>query len=54
METATRVDRVYLPGEREALLLAERRRDGLPLGVETWRELVALGKPAGIAPPALQ
>jgi len=50
---ASGVDRIYLPGEREALLLAERRRDGLPIGIETWRELVALGNAAGITPPAL-
>ena len=45
------VDRIYLPGEREASLLVERRRDGLPLGEQTWRELVALGESAAISPP---
>jgi LDH2 family malate/lactate/ureidoglycolate dehydrogenase len=46
------VERIYLPGEREALLAERRRREGLPVGIETWRELVALGASLGVAPPA--
>ena len=33
------VDRVYLPGEREAMLAAERRRDGVPVPREVLDEL---------------
>jgi LDH2 family malate/lactate/ureidoglycolate dehydrogenase len=47
------VDRVYLPGEREAALAEARRRDGTPLGIETWRELAALGPAAGVRVPAV-
>ena len=45
------VEQIYLPGEREARLAEARRRDGLPLGAETWRELVALATDAGVAIP---
>jgi len=47
------VDRVYLPGEREARLAESRRHDGLPLGAETWRELASLGAAARVPVPAL-
>jgi LDH2 family malate/lactate/ureidoglycolate dehydrogenase len=46
------VDRIYLPGEREAAWAEERRRRGLPLGAETWRELVEVGAMLGIDAPA--
>jgi LDH2 family malate/lactate/ureidoglycolate dehydrogenase len=36
------VERIFLPGEREALLAEARRRDGVPVGQETWRELAAV------------
>jgi LDH2 family malate/lactate/ureidoglycolate dehydrogenase len=49
---AAGVERIHLPGEREVLLAAARRRDGLPLGGETWRELAALGTAAGVPVPA--
>jgi LDH2 family malate/lactate/ureidoglycolate dehydrogenase len=45
------VDRIHLPGEREALLAEQRRRDGLPVGGGTWSELVDVGRQLGIAPP---
>ena len=48
------VERIHLPGEREALLAARRRRDGIPIGIETWRELAALAAPAGLRPPPLR
>lgn len=48
---APEVERIYLPGEREAILAAARRRDGLPLGVETWRELASLGASLGVTVP---
>jgi LDH2 family malate/lactate/ureidoglycolate dehydrogenase len=51
VQLAAGVDRIYLPGEREALLAQRRRREGIPIGAETWRELVALAGPAGATPP---
>lgn len=45
------VDRIHLPGEREALLAEQRRRDGLPVGHGTWSELVDVGRQLGIAAP---
>ena len=45
------VDAIHLPGEREARLARRRREEGLPLGAETWRDLVALGASAGIDAP---
>ena len=42
------VERIYLPGEREAILAQSRRREGLPLGAQTWRELEDLGRAAGV------
>lgn len=48
------VERIHLPGEREATLAAARRRDGLPLGAETWRELASLGAAFGLIAPALR
>ena len=44
-------DGVHLPGEREARLALQRERDGVPIGLETWRELAALAGPAGVALP---
>ena len=48
---AAGVERIHLPGERESLLAAARRHDGLPLGIETWRELASLGTAAGVPIP---
>ena len=48
------VERIHLPGEREALLAARRRQEGIPMGIETWRELAALAAPAGLEPPAIR
>ncbi len=48
------VERIHLPGEREALLAARRREEGIPIGIETWHELAALAAPAGLAPPAVR
>lgn len=47
------VEQVFLPGEREARLAVARRRDGLPLGIETWRELESLGTSAGVQVPSI-
>jgi LDH2 family malate/lactate/ureidoglycolate dehydrogenase len=47
------VARIHLPGEREALLMASRRRDGLPVGAGTWGDLTALGERLGVARPAV-
>lgn len=48
------VERIHLPGEREALLARRRRAEGIPVGVETWRDLAALAEPAGLKPPAVR
>jgi LDH2 family malate/lactate/ureidoglycolate dehydrogenase len=45
------VERIYLPGEREARLAQARRASGLPVGAETWRELAQLGARLGVAAP---
>ena len=42
------VERVYLPGEREALLLAERECHGVPIGAGVLEELIALGRAHGV------
>ena len=52
VERAQGVDRVFLPGEREVLLAAERRRDGVPVPREVLDELAATARPLGIALPA--
>lgn len=39
VKKAPGVDRVYLPGEREALALIERRKSGIPLALGTIEEL---------------
>ena len=38
------VERVHLPGEREALLMHERQRDGVPIGAGVLADLIALGR----------
>jgi LDH2 family malate/lactate/ureidoglycolate dehydrogenase len=48
------VERIHLPGEREALLARQRRADGIPIGIETWHELAALADPAGLKAPAIR
>jgi LDH2 family malate/lactate/ureidoglycolate dehydrogenase len=53
VKRAPGVDRIHLPGEREALLAARRREEGVPVGIETLRELAALAAPAGVAPLAV-
>jgi L-2-hydroxycarboxylate dehydrogenase (NAD+) len=42
------VERVYLPGERERRLLAERRRTGIPVGEGVFEELARLGTEYGL------
>jgi LDH2 family malate/lactate/ureidoglycolate dehydrogenase len=42
------VERIYLPGEREFLLLEERRKHGIPIGAGVFGELQALGREYGI------
>jgi LDH2 family malate/lactate/ureidoglycolate dehydrogenase len=46
---ATGVERIYLPGERERLLMAERKRAGIPLGAAILAELDAVGARYGVA-----
>ena len=54
VRTADGVERIFMPGEREALVAERRRAEGLPLGAQTWADLAALAGPAGVAAPAVQ
>lgn len=51
VKRAPGVERVHLPGEREAILLEKRRRDGIPIGRGVYEELVQLGKERGLVLP---
>jgi LDH2 family malate/lactate/ureidoglycolate dehydrogenase len=42
------VERIFLPGEREALSLEQRRRNGIPVGLGVLAELEALGAQYGV------
>lgn len=42
------VERVFLPGEREALSMERRLKEGIPLGQGVLAELVALGDELGV------
>ncbi|MCM0018364.1 MAG: Ldh family oxidoreductase [Tagaea sp.] len=46
------VDRIFLPGEREAILNDERARGGIPIPREVLSELAETGRKFGIALPA--
>lgn len=46
------VQRIYLPGEMEAELSAQRKRDGLPLAVTTLEALDAVARQVGAQPPS--
>jgi LDH2 family malate/lactate/ureidoglycolate dehydrogenase len=48
VKPAPGVARIYLPGEREYLLLEERRRSGIPIGTGVFGELQALGREYGV------
>ncbi len=54
VKRAPGVKRIHLPGEREALLARQRRAEGIPIGIEAWRELAALAQPAGLQAPAIR
>lgn len=41
------IDMVRAPGDKERELRAQRRRDGIPIDEETWRQLMAAAKIAG-------
>lgn len=43
------IDHVRSPGDRERELRRERRRDGIPVDDETWRQLQAAADAAGVA-----
>jgi ureidoglycolate dehydrogenase (NAD+) len=45
------VARIFLPGERGDLTLAERERDGIPLPQGTWSRLIACARELGVAAP---
>lgn len=42
---------IMVPGDPERRMREKRRRDGLPLDPETWRQLRAVGDRAGLAQP---
>ena len=44
-------DEIYVPGEIEENIAAERMRDGIPLPPGTVVKLVEAGKDFGVAPP---
>lgn len=46
------VERIYLPGEREAVMNAQRSRDGIPVPSEVLAELKETGARLGITLPA--
>jgi LDH2 family malate/lactate/ureidoglycolate dehydrogenase len=46
------VERIFLPGEREALTKASRRQHGIPVPVEVAKDLAAVGEANGIRLPA--
>jgi uncharacterized oxidoreductase len=39
---------ILIPGEPEARLEAERRRDGIPIEDETWRQIETLAAELGV------
>ena len=41
---------ILIPGEPEARLEAERRRDGIPVEDETWSQIQAAAKDLGVTP----
>ncbi|MDE0000983.1 MAG: Ldh family oxidoreductase [Rhodospirillaceae bacterium] len=45
------VDAIYLPGEIERKTAAERRRDGIPLPMNTWNALLQIARDAEVEPP---
>jgi LDH2 family malate/lactate/ureidoglycolate dehydrogenase len=47
------VERIYLPGEREYLLLDQRRKSGIPIGAGVFGELQELGREYGLRLKAL-
>ncbi|MGI6558140.1 MAG: Ldh family oxidoreductase [Limnochordia bacterium] len=52
VELAKGFDRIYMPGEREFLNLEESRTLGVKVSLGVARELAALGRELGVAPPA--
>jgi uncharacterized oxidoreductase len=42
---------VLVPGETEARMRADRLANGVPLQVDTWQALVALGRSLGVDAP---
>lgn len=48
VKKAPGVERIFLPGEREYLLLQERRRQGIPLSAGVFQDLQQVGRRYGI------
>jgi LDH2 family malate/lactate/ureidoglycolate dehydrogenase len=48
------VERIFLPGEREAMLALKRREQGLPIGKGTWSTLADVGAALGVPLPAVR
>lgn len=51
---AVGVETILMPGERGFHTEAERRRDGIPLSIGTFKRLSALGDKCGVAAPTVQ
>ena len=49
--TAEGVDEVLVPGEPEARTRVARLADGVPLQLDTWRSIVAVGREVGLSEP---
>jgi LDH2 family malate/lactate/ureidoglycolate dehydrogenase len=48
------VQRIHLPGEREAILREQRRKAGIPIGAGLFAELNALGARHGVCLPMIE
>lgn len=51
-ELAKGNDRIYVPGELEWLKREERVKNGVPIAVGVWKDLVRIGEEAGVSLPA--
>jgi LDH2 family malate/lactate/ureidoglycolate dehydrogenase len=43
------VERVLLPGQPELLTAERRRRDGIPVAQDTWRQVLDVASELGVA-----
>jgi ureidoglycolate dehydrogenase (NAD+) len=45
-------DEILMPGERGARELAKRSRDGIPIPVNTWKQIGDVAARFGVTPPS--